>query len=86
MTTETLSEAQQQQVGTIARWLAGLDALHARIAPRFRRAEVRARARRDLAGLVRGWSARTAGSSPRRRGSGCGDTTLIIRVRQAAQR
>ncbi len=33
-------------------WLAGLDQLHARIAPRFRRAEVRARARRYLRGLL----------------------------------
>src|SRR3712207_4700814 len=33
-------------------WRAGLDALHARIAARFRRAEVRARARRYLAGLL----------------------------------
>jgi hypothetical protein len=52
MTTETLSEAQQQQVGTIGRWVGGLDGLHGRIAPRFRRAEVRARARRYLAGLL----------------------------------
>ena len=33
-------------------WGAGLDALHARIAPRFRRPEVRARARRYLDGLL----------------------------------
>jgi SRSO17 transposase len=36
----------------IACWAAGLDALHARIAGRFRRVEVRARARRYLAGLL----------------------------------
>ncbi len=33
-------------------WLAGLDHVHARIAPRFRRAEVRARAHRYLLGLL----------------------------------
>jgi hypothetical protein len=33
-------------------WAAGLDRLHARIAPRFRRPEVRQRARRYLAGLL----------------------------------
>ncbi|PLS77445.1 MAG: hypothetical protein CYG59_23760, partial [Chloroflexi bacterium] len=33
-------------------WLAGLDQLHARIAPRFGRAEVRARARRYVLGLL----------------------------------
>ena len=35
-----------------ADWLAGLDTLHARIAPRFRRAEVRTRARHYLMGLL----------------------------------
>jgi SRSO17 transposase len=40
------------EVGTIGRWAAGLDALHGRIAHRFRRAEVRERARRYLAGLL----------------------------------
>jgi SRSO17 transposase len=53
MTPETVAEVpQEEQVGTIGRWLAGLDALHGRIAHRFRRAEVRARARRYLAGLL----------------------------------
>ncbi len=33
-------------------WVTGLDALHTRIAPRFRRAEVRTRARHYLAGLL----------------------------------
>src|ERR671928_1064686 len=33
-------------------WAAGLDRLHARIAPRFRRPEVRQRARHYLAGLL----------------------------------
>lgn len=32
----------QVGMGTIRCWAAGLDALHARIAPRFRRTEVRA--------------------------------------------
>jgi SRSO17 transposase len=40
------------QIETIRCWAAGLDALHARIASRFRRAEVRARAGRYLAGLL----------------------------------
>src|ERR687893_730409 len=40
------------QLTTIRCWAAGLDALHARIAHRFRRAEVRVRARRYLAGLL----------------------------------
>src|SRR3954471_14595893 len=51
MTTDT-SQEQGPQVRTLRGWAAGLDALHARIAPRFRRAEVRARARRSLAGLL----------------------------------
>jgi SRSO17 transposase len=51
MTTDT-SRDRGPQVKTIRCWAAGLDALHARIAPRFRRAEVRARARRYLAGLL----------------------------------
>jgi SRSO17 transposase len=51
MTTGT-SQEQGPQVRTLRCWAAGLDALHARIAPRFRRAEVRARARRYLAGLL----------------------------------
>jgi SRSO17 transposase len=36
----------------IASWPTGLDELHARIAPRFRRAEARGRAKRYLAGLL----------------------------------
>ena len=43
MTADTEGE-QGAQVRTIRCWAAGLDALHARIAPRFRRAEVRAAA------------------------------------------
>jgi SRSO17 transposase len=39
-------------VAAIGRWVAGLDALHGRIARRFGRAEVRARARGYLAGLL----------------------------------
>ena len=51
MNTEA-ARAHGVQIATIRCWAAGLDALHARIAPRFRRAEVRARARRYLAGLL----------------------------------
>src|SRR5947207_7036113 len=36
----------------VAGWRAGLDGVHARIAQRFRRAEVRERAKRYLAGLL----------------------------------
>ncbi len=39
-------------VAAISQWAAGLDTLHGRIAHRFRRAEVRERARRYLAGLL----------------------------------
>ena len=35
-----------------ASWAAALDGLHTRIAPRFRRSEARARARRYLVGLL----------------------------------
>jgi SRSO17 transposase len=48
-------ESSQQDVvdvGTIQGWVAGLDGLHARVAQRFRRPEVRQRARRYLAGLL----------------------------------
>jgi SRSO17 transposase len=44
------TEAVQREA--IEGWRAGLDGLHARIAARFRRPEVRARARRYLAGLL----------------------------------
>jgi len=37
---------------TAGRWATGLDGLHARIAPRFRRAEARTRVRQYLAGLL----------------------------------
>src|ERR671928_1043103 len=40
------------EVGTLQQWAAGLDQLHARIAPQFRRPEVRQRARRYLQGLL----------------------------------
>src|SRR5919202_1407264 len=40
------------EVETIQRWAAGLDRLHARVAHRFRRPEVRRRARRYLHGLL----------------------------------
>ena len=46
--TSDTSEARAE----IAGWRAGLDALHARIAGRFKRAEVRERARRYLAALL----------------------------------
>src|SRR5918912_2567057 len=47
-----ISESDEQELGTIQAWAAGLDDVHARIAPRFRRPEVRQRARRYLAGLL----------------------------------
>jgi SRSO17 transposase len=40
------------EVAMISRWAAGLDGLHARLADRFRRPEVRWRARRYLTGLL----------------------------------
>jgi SRSO17 transposase len=43
---------EQDVRATVTRWRAGLDALHARIAGRFGRAEVRERAQRYLAGLL----------------------------------
>jgi SRSO17 transposase len=49
-TTERTGDLTQRQ--EIEGWRAGLDALHARIAGRFRRAEVRERVRRYLAGLL----------------------------------
>jgi SRSO17 transposase len=51
MTLVELSTDQAQRE-EVARWRAGLDALHARIAGRFGRSEVRERARRYLAGLL----------------------------------
>ncbi len=44
--------AEETQRAAFAGWRAGLDGLHARIADRFRRPEVRARARRYLGGLL----------------------------------
>jgi hypothetical protein len=62
----------------IERWRAGLDALHARIASRFRRSETRARAKRYLAGLLdrverkNGWQlAEHLGETGPQGGSGC---------------
>src|SRR5579862_5869814 len=46
------SNTEQAERAAVAGWRAGLDALHARIAGRFARAEVRERARRYLAGLL----------------------------------
>src|SRR5579871_6458314 len=42
----------EEQREEVAGWRAGLDVLHARIAGRFARSEVRERARRYLAGLL----------------------------------
>ncbi len=47
-----ITRAVVAEVATIHQWAAGLDALHARVAHRFRRPEVRQRARRYLAGLL----------------------------------
>jgi SRSO17 transposase len=47
-----MATEQQVQRTTIEGWRAGLQALHERIAGRFRRTEVRERARRYLAGLL----------------------------------
>lgn len=47
-----MATAEGVEPQAIERWRAGLDALQARIAPRFRRPEVRARAGRYLAGLL----------------------------------
>ena len=46
------SGSAQAELGTIHEWAAGLDRLHARIAHRFHRPEVRRRARRYLTGLL----------------------------------
>src|SRR5438270_4965196 len=51
MTTTARTEEHTQRA-EIEGWRAGLDALHARIAGRFKRAEVRERARRYLAALL----------------------------------
>src|SRR5215218_2479235 len=47
-----LTPQEQVQIGQIGGWHAGLAELHARIAPRFKRPEARARAGRYLAGLL----------------------------------
>jgi SRSO17 transposase len=47
----TTDEAHDHRV-EVEGWRAGLDALHARIAGRFKRSEVRERARRYLSGLL----------------------------------
>src|SRR5258708_17045822 len=53
MTTEEREEERtKSELGTIRRGAEALAELHARIAPRFRRAEVRARARHFLEGLL----------------------------------
>jgi hypothetical protein len=48
----TATGQQGAERAAIGSWWAGLEALHARIGGRFRRAEVRERARRYLAGLL----------------------------------
>ncbi len=45
-------DAERARREEVEGWRAGLDALHARIAKRFRRAEARERAKRYLAGLL----------------------------------
>src|ERR1700676_3474216 len=52
MTTEEQEEHIESERGTIRRGAEALAGLHARIAPRFRRAEVRTRARHFLQGLL----------------------------------
>ena len=52
MAVDVVQAGSGEELRQIGCWARGLDALHARIAPRFRRAEVRARARRYLAGLL----------------------------------
>ena len=47
-----MASAEEVQRQAVEGWRAGLDGLHARIAAHFRRPEVRARARRYLAGLL----------------------------------
>jgi hypothetical protein len=54
--------------GGIGQWADAVADLHARIAHRFARSEVRERARRYLVGLLGRFSARTAGSWLRRLG------------------
>ena len=48
----SVAPREQAQVAQIAAWQEGLNALHGRLAPRFPRPEVRARAGRYLAGLL----------------------------------
>src|SRR3712207_5737350 len=47
-----MASAEEVEREAVEGWRAGLDGLHARVAARFRRPEVRARARRYLAGLL----------------------------------
>ena len=57
------------EVEEVRGWAAGLEALHARIADRFTRAEPRRRALAYLRGLLGTWAARTVGSWPSTPGS-----------------
>lgn len=47
-----MATSEETQRREIEHWRAELDALHARIAPRFRRSEARERAKRYLGGLL----------------------------------
>jgi SRSO17 transposase len=49
---QPVEERPAPEVGTVATWAAGLDAVHARVAPRFARAEPRRRALAYLRGLL----------------------------------
>ena len=67
------NQAEERHRQEIEGWQAGLDALHRRVAHRFRRAEVRERAKRYMVGLLRygSWGeAHPGGSCPSDSGSG----------------
>src|SRR5438552_19113770 len=49
---QPVEERPAADVGAVARWAEGLDAVHARVAPRFARAEPRRRALAYLRGLL----------------------------------
>jgi len=58
--------AVQTDLVQVKEWAAELELVCERVAPRFRRVEVRGRSRVGavLRGLLAGWSARAAGSRP----------------------
>jgi SRSO17 transposase len=74
MPIDVVAEGAKEELRQIGCWARGLDALHARIAPRFRRPEVRRRAQRYLAGLLgrverkNGWQLAEAGGERHPRG------------------